>query len=119
MSRQAIDAGHERFLAAMRANDPTALLRELTDDVRFMPPNQSPLQGKAAVRTWYDQFVGQMRTSSLTITDREVLIVVVDDHVARRDVAVEQAVGVEDLSVDDWRRLFGDAAHQLTLENTP
>ena len=27
-------------------------------------------------------------------------------------------MGMEDLSVDDWDRLFGDASDQLTLENT-
>jgi hypothetical protein len=39
-----------------------------------MPPHEPVLTGKAAVRTWYDQFLTQLRTSSLTIADREVLI---------------------------------------------
>ena len=39
-----------------------------------MPPHEPVLKGKAAVRTWYDQFLTQLRTSSLTIVDREVLI---------------------------------------------
>jgi len=46
----------------------------VTTDVVLMPPNQPGLKGKAAVRAWYDQFLAQLRTSDLIITDREVLI---------------------------------------------
>jgi uncharacterized protein (TIGR02246 family) len=74
MSKQAIDACHERFLAAMRANDPAALLRELTDDVRFMPPNQAPLQGKAAVRAWYEGVLAEATTVAVAVSQREVVV---------------------------------------------
>jgi ketosteroid isomerase-like protein len=74
MSKQAIDAGHERFLAAMRANDPDALLRELTDDVKFMPPNQAPVQGKAAVRTWYEGVLAEATTVAVAVSQREVVV---------------------------------------------
>jgi ketosteroid isomerase-like protein len=46
----------------------------MADDVVLMPPNEPVLRGKTAVRAWYDQLLTQLRTSSLTITDREVLI---------------------------------------------
>jgi len=72
--RAGVDSAADRLLAALRADSPDSLVALLADDVVIMPPNEPPLKGKAAVRTWYDQFVGQMRTSSLTITDREVLI---------------------------------------------
>jgi ketosteroid isomerase-like protein len=35
---------------------------------------EAVLKGKPAVRAWYDRLVAQLRTSRLTITDREVLI---------------------------------------------
>ena len=74
MSKQAIDAGHERFLAAMRANDPAALLAELADDVTFMPPNQEPLRGKAAVRSWYEGVLVQTTTVAVAVSPREVVV---------------------------------------------
>jgi ketosteroid isomerase-like protein len=46
----------------------------MAEDVVLMPPNEAVLKGKAAVRDWYDQLLTQLRTSNLTITDREVLI---------------------------------------------
>jgi len=46
----------------------------MADDAVIMPPNEPALKGKAAIRAWYEQFVAQMHTSSLNITDREVLI---------------------------------------------
>jgi ketosteroid isomerase-like protein len=45
----------------------------MADDVVLMP-NEAVLKGKPAVRAWYDRLVAQLRTASLTITDREVLI---------------------------------------------
>jgi ketosteroid isomerase-like protein len=46
----------------------------MADDVVLMPPNEAVLKGKAAVRAWYDHFLSQLRTSSLSVTDREVFI---------------------------------------------
>jgi len=45
----------------------------MAEDVVLMPPHEPVLKGKAAVRTWYHQFLTHLRTSSLTIADREVL----------------------------------------------
>ena len=46
----------------------------MAEDVVIIPPNEAVLRGKAAVHAWYEQFLTQMRTSSLTITNREVFI---------------------------------------------
>lgn len=69
-----VDSAANRLLSALRKDSPDSLLALMAEDVIIMPPNEPVLKGKAAVRTWYDQFVKQMRTSSLTITDRELFI---------------------------------------------
>ena len=46
----------------------------MADDVVLMPPGETVLKGKEAVRNWYDRLLTQLRTDDLTITDREVLI---------------------------------------------
>jgi ketosteroid isomerase-like protein len=62
------------LLAALRTDAPDSLLALLTDDVVIMPPNEAILRGKPTVRTWYEQFVGQMRTKSLELSNRELVI---------------------------------------------
>jgi uncharacterized protein (TIGR02246 family) len=69
-----VDSAANRLLAALRTDAPDSLLALMADDVIIMPPNEPVLKGKAAVREWYEQFVKQMHTSSLTITNREVLM---------------------------------------------
>jgi uncharacterized protein (TIGR02246 family) len=72
--RAGVDSAADRLLTALRANDANSFMVMLTHDVVLMPPNEPGLKGKAAVRAWYDQFLAQLRTVNLTITDREVLI---------------------------------------------
>jgi uncharacterized protein (TIGR02246 family) len=69
-----VDSAANRLLTALRTNAPDSLLALMAEDVVLMPPNEPALRGKQAVRAWYDQFLTQLRTSSLTITDREVLV---------------------------------------------
>ena len=69
-----VDSAAKRLLTALRTNASDSLVALMTDDVVIMPPNEAVLKGKTAVRTWYDQLLTQLRTSSLMITDREVLI---------------------------------------------
>jgi ketosteroid isomerase-like protein len=69
-----VDSASNRLLTALRNNASDSLMALMADDVVLMPPNEAVLKGKAAVRSWYDQFLTQLRTSGLTITDREVLI---------------------------------------------
>ena len=72
--RAGVDSAASRLLAALRSNSPDSLMVLMADDVVLMPPTEPALKGKAAVRAWYDQFLTQLRTSDLTVTDREVLI---------------------------------------------
>ena len=74
MSKQAINDGNETFLAAMKSNDLAQMLAPLTDDVVFMPPNQAVLNGKGAVKGWFEQLLSQMRTSDVSVSEREVLV---------------------------------------------
>jgi ketosteroid isomerase-like protein len=72
--RAGVDSAANRLLTALRTDASDSLTALMADDVVLMPPNEAVLKGKAAVRAWYDQFLTQLHTSSLTITDREVLI---------------------------------------------
>ena len=70
----AVDSASTRLFAALRADNADSLLALMQDDVILMPPNEAVLTGKPAVRTWYDAFVKQMHTTSLTTSNREVLV---------------------------------------------
>ncbi len=69
-----VDSAANRLLAALRNDSPDSLLALMADDVTIMPPNEPILRGKPAVRTWYGQFVRQMRTTSLDIANRELFV---------------------------------------------
>jgi ketosteroid isomerase-like protein len=69
-----VDSASTKLLTALRTNSSDSLLVLMAEDVVLMPPNEPVLKGKAAVRAWYEQFLTQLRTSDLTITDREVFI---------------------------------------------
>ena len=69
-----VDSAANRLLAALRRDAADSLVALLAEDVIIMPPNEPVLKGKAAVRAWYEQLIKQMRTSELTITNREVFI---------------------------------------------
>jgi uncharacterized protein (TIGR02246 family) len=73
-ARAAVDSVANRLLAALRTDNADSLLALMAEDVIIMPPNEAVLNGKAAVRTWYDAFVKQMRTKSLTVSNRELFI---------------------------------------------
>jgi len=74
VSEQAIDQGRERFLEAWLTNDPDALMRELDDDVVFMPPGHEPARGMAAVRAWFEAAIAEAATVSLEMPEREVVV---------------------------------------------
>ncbi len=74
VARAAVDSAADRLLAALRSDDPDSLSVLLADDVVIMPPGEAALNGKVAARTWYEALVGQMRTSSLNVTDRELFL---------------------------------------------
>lgn len=59
---------------ALRKNDLQAFMSYVAEDVFFMPPGEPPVRGDKALRTWMTGFLGQYRTTSLTLADREVLV---------------------------------------------
>jgi SnoaL-like domain len=63
------------FHQALRTNDLETFMSYVAEDVFFMPPGEPPVRGRDAVRKWMTGFLAQYRTSSLTLADREVLIV--------------------------------------------
>jgi len=62
------------FHQALRRNDPNSLFAHVADDVVLMPPNEAPVRGKAAMRTWYGGFLSAFKTTTLTLSDREVIV---------------------------------------------
>jgi uncharacterized protein (TIGR02246 family) len=73
-ARSKVQATTEAFHQALRTNDADALFAHVAEDVVMMPPGEAVLRGKAAMRAWYAGFLSQYRTSSLTLTDREVFV---------------------------------------------
>ena len=69
-----VDSAATRLLGALRSDNSDSLMALMAEDVVLMPPNEPVLKGKAAVRAWYDQFLTQLHTSSLTVSNREVLL---------------------------------------------
>ncbi len=72
--RPEIESASNRLLAALRADNADSLLALMSDDVIIMPPNEGVLNGKPAVRAWYEAFVKQMHTTSLATSNRELLV---------------------------------------------
>lgn len=72
--RSAFEATTAAFHQALRTNDAGAMFAYVADDVLLMPPGEAAVHGKSAMRQWYDGFLSQYRTSSLTLSDREVFV---------------------------------------------
>jgi uncharacterized protein (TIGR02246 family) len=70
----AVEAATDAFHQALRTNDAETLLAFVADDVVMTPPGEAPVRGKEAMRAWYDAFLSQVRTTSLTLTDKEVFV---------------------------------------------
>jgi ketosteroid isomerase-like protein len=73
-ARASVDSVSGRLFAALRSDNADSLMALTADDIAIMPPNEAVLRGKPAVRAWYDAFVKQMHTSSLTTSNREVFV---------------------------------------------
>ena len=54
---------HDRYLAAINANDPVAFLATVTDDVVFIAPNSPAIVGKAALEPWVRGYFDAVETS--------------------------------------------------------
>ena len=72
--KAAVETATAAFHEALRTNDVEAFMSFVADDVILAPPGEAPVRGKRAVRTWYDAFLAEYRTSSLTLSDREVFV---------------------------------------------
>jgi len=72
--RQAIEKGHEAYVAAMRASDCGAFLRVVADDAVFAPPNVPIVSGKAAVGGWCEAGVREAKTTAASASDRGVTL---------------------------------------------
>ena len=73
-TRAAMEAASAAFHQALIANDSDKLFPFVAEDVVMMPPGEAVIRGKAGMREWYTRFLSQFRTSSMTLTDREVLV---------------------------------------------
>ena len=74
MSKEGVDRGHNQWLEAMKANDPAALGRMVTEDVVLMPPHSQPVVGRQAVIDWFAGVVSQARTKAVGVPQREVTL---------------------------------------------
>ena len=56
---EAINSVREREGAAAIAGDAESFVALITDDAVFMPPNEPPVTGKEAIRSWLQDFFDQ------------------------------------------------------------
>ncbi|HSQ20201.1 MAG TPA: DUF4440 domain-containing protein [Blastocatellia bacterium] len=73
-TRSAVEAATAAFHQALRTNDAETFLSYVTEDVVLMPPGEAVVRGKNAMQEWYEGFLSHYRTSSLILSDREVIV---------------------------------------------
>lgn len=73
-TRSAVEAATAAFHQALRTNDAETFLSYVAEDVVLMPPGEAVVRGKNAMQEWYERFLSHYRTSSLILSDREVLV---------------------------------------------
>jgi uncharacterized protein (TIGR02246 family) len=73
-TRSAVEAATAAFHQALRTNDAQTFLSYVAEDVVLMPPAEAVVRGKNAMQEWYEGFLSHYRTSSLVLSDREVLV---------------------------------------------
>ena len=73
-SKRTFESATAAFHQALRTNDAEALFAHVADDVLLMPPGEDAVRDKSAMRDWYAGFLSQFRTSSLTLSAREVFV---------------------------------------------
>jgi uncharacterized protein (TIGR02246 family) len=69
-----VEAATAEFHQALRTNDAAKLFAYVAEDVVMTPPGEGPVCGKEAMQAWYAGFLSQVRTTSLTLADREVFV---------------------------------------------
>ena len=73
-AKSEFEAATATFHQALRTDDAEKFMSFIAEDVVFMPPGEAPVHGKPAVRTWYEAFLGQYRTTSLSLGNQEVFL---------------------------------------------
>lgn len=59
---EAAAKAHHAYVEAINSNNVDRMLAMLTDDVVFLPPNEKPMVGKAALKPWLDGYVAAFTT---------------------------------------------------------
>lgn len=62
-AEDAVHRAHDRYLAAINANDPVAFLTTVTDDIVFIAPDTPAMVGKAEVAPWVRGYFESVKTS--------------------------------------------------------
>lgn len=62
-TEHAVHLAHDRYLAAINANDPVAFLATVTDDVVFIAPNSPAIVGKTELEPWVRGYFDAVETS--------------------------------------------------------
>lgn len=70
----AFEKATSAFHQALRTNDAETFLSFIAEDVVLMPPGEAPVRGKSAVQTWFEGFLSQYHTTSLSLADQEVFL---------------------------------------------
>ena len=60
---KAAHLAHDRYLAAINANDPVAFLATVTEDIVFIAPNTPAMVGKAEIEPWVRGYFDAVETS--------------------------------------------------------
>jgi ketosteroid isomerase-like protein len=72
--KAAVEAATAALHQALRTNNSEVFLSYVDNGVIMAPPDEQPVKGKAALRAWYQAFLAKYRTSSLSLTDKEVFV---------------------------------------------
>jgi len=70
----AVRRAGEAYLAALRTNNTDSILAHWGDTATVLPPNDTILRDRAALRTWADAFVRQLRVVDARFSESEVMV---------------------------------------------
>lgn len=72
----------EKWIAGYNAGDAAAVAALYTEDAMLLPPNSEPVEGRDAIRAYWQSFMDQAPGSTVNLTTEEV-------HAPGGDMAVE------------------------------
>ena len=70
--KAAVAKAHDVLEGSYRTSDCNAMVGVAADDAVFEPPNTPSAKGPDAIRKWCDPMFAQMKTKSLTISNKEI-----------------------------------------------